>query len=71
MKAVPAAVEGNQPNGSNPSAPEAAAETEETAAGKSLPNVTHVYGKKQVSQLLETLFPHRRPLNGSTSEDKT
>ena len=27
VEAVPAAVEGNQPNGSNPSAPEAAAET--------------------------------------------
>ena len=57
VEAVPAAVEGNQPNGSNPSAPEAAAETEETAAGKSLPNVTHVYGKKAGQSAFRNPFP--------------
>jgi carbon dioxide concentrating mechanism protein CcmN len=36
-----------------------------------LANGAHVYGKKQVSQLLETLFPHRRSLNGSAPEDRT
>jgi hypothetical protein len=70
-EAVPAGVGGNQSNGSGPTPPEGTTEAEETSEGKSLTNVTHVYGKKQVSQLLETLFPHRRPLNGSTSEDKT
>ncbi len=64
-------VEGNQANGSAPSTPEETAEAGASSEGKSLTNVTHVYGKKQVSQLLETLFPHRRPLNGSTAEDKT
>lgn len=68
---VPPKAEGNQSNGSTPSAPEEIAADGEPSAGQSLTNVTHVYGKKQVSQLLETLFPHRRPLNGSTSEDKT
>ena len=70
-EAVLAGMGGNQANGSGPPSPEGTAEAEGTSEGKSLTNVTHVYGKKQVSQLLETLFPHRRPLNGSTSEDKT
>jgi len=70
-EAVPAAAEGHQSNGSTPSSSEGTAHASETSEGKSLTNVTHVYGKKQVSQLLETLFPHRRPLNGSTSENKT
>ena len=68
---VSSGVEGNQTNGSAPPSPEESSPAEEACAGKSLTNVTHVYGKKQVSQLLETLFPHRRPLNGSSSEDKT
>jgi carbon dioxide concentrating mechanism protein CcmN len=63
--------EGNSTNGSTPSSPGESSENQESSETKSLTNVTHVYGKKQVSQLLETLFPHRRPLNGSTSEDKT
>jgi carbon dioxide concentrating mechanism protein CcmN len=39
--------------------------------GATLVNVSQVYGKGQVTQLLETLFPHRRPLNGASDEDKT
>jgi carbon dioxide concentrating mechanism protein CcmN len=39
--------------------------------GATLVNVSQVYGKGQVTQLLETLFPHRRPLNGASAEDKT
>jgi carbon dioxide concentrating mechanism protein CcmN len=31
---------------------------------------TYIYGQSQVNRLLDTLFPHRRPLNGPTSEDK-
>jgi carbon dioxide concentrating mechanism protein CcmN len=68
---VPSAIESNSTNGSTPLSPEESSENQESPETKSLTNVTHVYGKKQVSQLLETLFPHRRPLNGSTSEDKT
>jgi carbon dioxide concentrating mechanism protein CcmN len=45
--------------------------TEETAASGSLANVSHIYGKNQVNQLLNTLFPHRQPLNGASNEDTT
>lgn len=33
-------------------------------------NGASVYGKKQVDQLLNTLFPHRQSLNGASSGDK-
>jgi hypothetical protein len=58
-------------NGKAPNSDESSSSDEESSEDKTLTNVTHVYGKKQVSQLLETLFPHRHSLNGSATEDKT
>ncbi|HIK45761.1 MAG TPA: hypothetical protein IGR64_12885 [Leptolyngbyaceae cyanobacterium M65_K2018_010] len=34
------------------------------------PNGTAIHGKKQVEQLLATLFPHRRSLNGLSPENR-
>jgi len=54
------ATNGAVPPGSSPPLANAVAPT----------NGAHVYGKQQVSQLLDTLFPHRRPLNGTAPEDR-
>ncbi|MGF1567199.1 MAG: hypothetical protein ACFCVD_03850 [Nodosilinea sp.] len=61
----------------NGQAPQPAISTANTATSdaqttdnsrESAQNGTYIYGKKQVNHLLETLFPHRRALNGTSPE---
>jgi carbon dioxide concentrating mechanism protein CcmN len=57
------------PAASAASKPAPAAPSEgDPGAGATLATHTVVYGREQVTQLIQTLFPHRRPLTSSDSD---
>jgi len=59
------------PNGSQPPSSEAA-EADPSTNGVAPAGVTsRVYGREQVEQLMNTLFPYRQQLNSSASEDSS